>query len=80
MKKITAHEIVIRFVEDLPEEYISRVADVLGKESQFDSGRILHRLQSVIPQEAVRDNMRLFVENWEKIKDATSPGEMRLPR
>lgn len=78
MKKITAHEIVIQFVEDLPEEYISRVADLLGKESQFDSGRILHRLQSAIPHEAVRDNMRLFVENWVKIKDAPSPGEMAL--
>jgi phosphatidylserine/phosphatidylglycerophosphate/cardiolipin synthase-like enzyme len=78
MKKPTVHEIVIRFVEDLPEEYISRVADLLGKESQFDSSRILHRIQSAIPQEAVRDNIRAFGENWERTKDAPSPREMAL--
>lgn len=78
MKKLTIHEIVIQLVEDIPDTYISRVADLLGKESQFDSDRILHRLQSAIPQEAVRNNMRQFVKNWEKIKDAPSPHEMAL--
>lgn len=78
MKKLTVQEIVIQFVEDLPDAYIRRVADLLGKEPQFDSVRILHRLQSAIPQEAVRDDVRKFVENWEKIKEAPSPHEMAL--
>jgi len=78
MKKLTVHEIVIQFVEDIPNAYISRVADLLSKETQFDSDRVLHRLQSAIPQETVRDNIRVFVENWEKIKDAPSPSEMAL--
>jgi phosphatidylserine/phosphatidylglycerophosphate/cardiolipin synthase-like enzyme len=78
MKKLTLHEIVIQFVEDLPDAYISRITDLLEKESQFDSVRILHRLQSAIPQEAARDNIRVFIEHWERIKDAPSPREMAL--
>lgn len=78
MKKLTVHDIVIQFVEDLPSAFISRIADLLEKESQLDGDRILYRLQSAIPQESVRDNIRIFVENWGKIKDAPSPKEMAL--
>ena len=78
MKNPSIHEIVIQFVEDLPEEYISRVSDLLSEETEFDRDRILHLLQSAILQEEVRDNIRTFLKNWEKINNAPSPRVMAL--
>jgi phosphatidylserine/phosphatidylglycerophosphate/cardiolipin synthase-like enzyme len=78
MKKLTVQDIVIQFVEGIPEAYIKRISELLEKELQFDGQRILHRLQSAIPQEAVRDEIRIFVKNWESIKDTPSPHEMSL--
>lgn len=78
MKSSTIQEIVIRFVEDIPSEYISRITDMLQREPKFENGRMLHRIQSLIPQVDVQENIRLFVENWEKVKDAPSPKEMAL--
>jgi phosphatidylserine/phosphatidylglycerophosphate/cardiolipin synthase-like enzyme len=78
MKYPTVQEIVIQFVEDIPSEYISRITVMLQKESKFESGRILHRIQAMIPQVDVQEKIRLFVENWEKAKDMPSPKEMAL--
>jgi len=39
---------------------------------------MLHRIQSLIPQADVQENIRLFVENWARLKDAPSPREMAL--
>lgn len=78
MKKQAIHEIVIQFVEDLPEEYISRVANLLEKETLFDHDRILHKLQSAIPQEEAQHRVEAFVQNWEMISRAPSPNEMAL--
>jgi phosphatidylserine/phosphatidylglycerophosphate/cardiolipin synthase-like enzyme len=78
MKNQAVHEIVIQFVEDVPEEYIGRVVEVLGKESKFDHDRILHRLQSAVPQEEVRGKLRAFVQNWELVNNPPSPTEMSL--
>lgn len=78
MKNLTIQEIVIKFVEDLPDEYISRIIDLLQREITFDSNRILHRIQSTIPQVDVQEKIRLFVESWEKVKDAPSPKEVAM--
>lgn len=78
MKKNSIHEIVIQFVDGLPEEYIKRVSDLLGHESQFDKDRILYRLQSAISEDEIRGRIRAFVENWEKTKVVSSPTEMAL--
>jgi phosphatidylserine/phosphatidylglycerophosphate/cardiolipin synthase-like enzyme len=78
MKNPTVQEIVIRFVEDIPGEYVSRITDMLQKESKFESGRMLHRIQALIPQVDVQEKIRLFVENWEKVKDVPTPKEIAL--
>lgn len=78
MKKQVVHEIVIKFVEGLPEEYISRAASLLEKETLFDHDRILHKLQSALPQEEVRDKLEAFVQGWGMISGAPSPNEMAL--
>ena len=78
MKNPTVQGIVIQFVEDIPGEYISRITDMLQKESRFEGGRMLHRIQALIPQADVQEKIRLFVENWEKVKDVPSPKEMAL--
>jgi phosphatidylserine/phosphatidylglycerophosphate/cardiolipin synthase-like enzyme len=78
MKNPTVQEIIIQLVEDIPGEYVDRIANLLQKESRFESGRILHRIQAMIPQVDVQENIRLFVESWEKTKDTPSPREMGL--
>ncbi len=78
MKNSTAQEIAIRLVEDIPSEYIARIADMLRRENKFESGRIMHRIQALIPLADVQEKIRLFVENWAQIKDAPSPKEMAL--
>lgn len=78
MKKLTVQEIVSRFVEDLPNEYISRAANFLQKETLLDFARIAHRLQSSIPQIEVQEKIRSFVEDWSKVDNAPSPAEMAL--
>jgi phosphatidylserine/phosphatidylglycerophosphate/cardiolipin synthase-like enzyme len=78
MKNPTVQEIVIQVVEDLPDEYISRIVDLLKKESRFEGSRILHRIQSTIPQVDVQEKIRLFMESWENLKDIPSPKEMAL--
>lgn len=78
MKNLSVQEVVIQLVEDIPGEYIDRIADLLQKEPRFESGRILHRIQALIPQADVQENIRQFVANWEKIKDIPSPREMGL--
>ena len=78
MKNPTIQEIVIRFVEDTPAEYVSRITNLLQRESEFDSERILHRIQTLIPQADVQDKIRQFVGNWRKAKDVPSPKEMAL--
>jgi|JFJP01.1.fsa_nt_gi phosphatidylserine/phosphatidylglycerophosphate/cardiolipin synthase-like enzyme len=78
MKNPTIQEIVIQFVEDIPGEYVSRITDMLQKETKFESGRMMHRIQNMIPQADVQELIRLFVENWGKLKDVPSPKEMAL--
>lgn len=78
MKNPSVQEIIVQLVEDIPGEYVDRIADLLQKESRFESGRILHRIQAMIPQADVQENIRQFIENWEKIKDTPSPREMGL--
>ena len=78
MKKLIVHEIVIKFVDDLPSEYISRAATFLQKETSLDFARIAHRLQSAVPQIEVQEKIRSFVEDWSKLDKAPSPAEMAL--
>ncbi len=78
MKIILIQEIVIKFVEGLPNEYINRAANFLQKETVLDFARIAHRLQSSIPQIEVQEKIRSFVEDWSKVDNAPSPAEMAL--
>jgi phosphatidylserine/phosphatidylglycerophosphate/cardiolipin synthase-like enzyme len=76
MKSI--QEIVIQFVEDIPEAYIGHVADLLNHETKLDGERLTHQLQSLIPQEAVQESIRQFVGNWVNSHDAPTTREMAL--
>jgi len=78
MKKLSVHEIVIRFVEGLPNEYITRATAFLHKETLLDFARIAHRLQSAIPQIEAQEKIRSFVEDWSKVENTPSPAEMSL--
>jgi phosphatidylserine/phosphatidylglycerophosphate/cardiolipin synthase-like enzyme len=78
MKKITVPEMVVRFIEDLPNEYINRAAIFLQKETQLDFARITHRLQSAIPKTEAQEKVRAFVEDWSKVDNAPAPAEMSL--
>jgi phosphatidylserine/phosphatidylglycerophosphate/cardiolipin synthase-like enzyme len=78
MKGLTLEQVVIQFVDGLPEEYIPRIAASLQKESEFEAARVLHRLQSSIPQIDVQNKMRSFVEDWAKLIDAPSPAGMSI--
>jgi phosphatidylserine/phosphatidylglycerophosphate/cardiolipin synthase-like enzyme len=78
MKNLTTQEIVIHFVEDTPAEYVSRIANMLLHEAQFNRERILHRIQALVPQADVQEKIRRFVENWQNAKDIPSPKEMAL--
>jgi phosphatidylserine/phosphatidylglycerophosphate/cardiolipin synthase-like enzyme len=71
-------DIVIQFVNDLPEEYVIRVSNLLQEETRFDRARILHRLQSIISQETVQGKVRTFVENWGQLGVVPTPAEMAI--
>ena len=68
----------IKFVEDIPGEYILRVVDILQKEQSFDKNRLQHRLKSVIPQADVQEKIRIFIENWDALDESPSPKEMSI--
>lgn len=72
------NKVAIKFVEDIPSEYISRVVDVLQKEPSFDKKRLQHRLKSVIPQVDVQEKIRIFIENWDALDELPSPKEMGI--
>ena len=55
MKAITAQEIAIQFVEDIPGEYISHITDLLQKEKILDVPRMSYLLQAAIPQVDVQE-------------------------
>lgn len=78
MGKLIVQEIVIKFVDDLPREYISRAATFLQKETLLDFVRIAHRLQTAVPQIEVQEKVRSFVEDWSNLDKAPSPAEMAL--
>jgi phosphatidylserine/phosphatidylglycerophosphate/cardiolipin synthase-like enzyme len=72
------NDITIRFVENIPSEYINRVVEVLQKEVAFDKNRLQHRLKSVIPQADAQEKIRIFIENWEALDVSPSPKEMSI--
>jgi phosphatidylserine/phosphatidylglycerophosphate/cardiolipin synthase-like enzyme len=78
MNNFTAHDIAIQLVKDIPGEYVRRVTDLLSKENGFDASRILHRLQSAIPQIDFQEKISVFVDDWNRVKNIPSPGEMAL--
>ena len=72
------NEVAIKFVEDIPGEYVSRAVDLLQKEQAFDKNRLQHRLKSIIPQADVQEKIRIFIENWGALDQAPSPKEMSI--
>ncbi|MBN8656220.1 MAG: DISARM system phospholipase D-like protein DrmC [Anaerolineae bacterium] len=78
MKSSKLNEMAIKFVEDIPGEYILRVVDILKKEPFFDKNRLQHRLKSVIPQADVQEKIRIFIENWDALDESPSPKEMSI--
>jgi phosphatidylserine/phosphatidylglycerophosphate/cardiolipin synthase-like enzyme len=78
MKSNKLNEAAIKFVEDIPSEYISRVVALLQKEQSFDKNRLEHRLKSVIPQVDVQEKIRIFIENWGALDGPPSPKEMSI--
>lgn len=72
------NEVAIKFVEDIPSEYILRIVEILQKEPSFDKKRLQHRLKSVIPQVDVQEKIRIFIENWDALDESPSPREMGI--
>lgn len=74
----TIPAVVLHLIDDLPEEYISHMADLLRAETRLDWDRLFRLLRAAVSQIETQERVRLFIAEWQAVPQPPSPIEMSV--
>ena len=72
----TLSEVVLRLVDDLPQEYVAHLAGVLQSETGLHFKRLKQRLQQAIPNPVIHKRVQQFIAGWKDLPEPPQPVEM----
>ena len=74
----TIPEMILRLVDDLPDEHVAHLTDLLQAEIKTDWARLSHLLRIAIPQLEFQERIRHFIKDWETLRPIPTPHEVAL--